>query len=97
MYEIEYTYQAAEDLRWFKKREQVIILDGIDANLRDAPTVVTRNRKLLRANETAEWELRLGDYRILYNVDELVRIVEIQRVGEKHGNRLLFGGREEEL
>jgi mRNA-degrading endonuclease RelE of RelBE toxin-antitoxin system len=97
MYEIGYTSQATEDLRWFKKREQIIILDGVDTNLRYEPTVVTRNRKPMRPNETAEWELWLGDFRVLYNVDELVRIVEIQRVGEKRGSRLLFGGVEEEL
>jgi mRNA-degrading endonuclease RelE of RelBE toxin-antitoxin system len=97
MYEIEYTPQAAEDLRRFKKRERKIILDGIDDNLRYEPTVETRNRKQMRPNDVAEWELRLGDFRVLYNVDERVRIVEIQRVGEKRGSRFFFGGIEEEI
>jgi mRNA-degrading endonuclease RelE of RelBE toxin-antitoxin system len=97
MYHIEYAPEAAQGLKWFSKREQKIILDGIDDNLRHEPTVETRNRKQLRPNDVAEWELRLGDFRVLYNVDEIVRVVEIQRVGEKRGNRFFFRGREEEL
>ncbi len=97
MYSIEYTPKAAQDLKWFKKREQKIILDGIDENLCYEPTIETRNRKHMRSNDVAEWELRLGDFRILYNVDEIVRIVEIQRVGEKRGNRFFVRGREGEI
>ncbi len=97
MYETEYTSQAAEDLKWFSKREQKIILDGIDDNLRYEPTVATRNRKPMRPNDVAEWELRLGDFRVLYDVDEIVRVVEIQRVGEKRRDRFFFRGREEEI
>jgi len=51
----------------------------------------------MRPNDVAEWELRLGDFRVLYDVDESVRIVEIQRVGEKRGNRFFFRGREGEI
>ncbi len=97
MYTVEYTPKATEDLKWFSKREQKIIIDGIDDNLTYEPTVKTRNRKQMRPNDVAEWELRLGDFRILYNVDEIVRIVEVQRVGEKRGNRFLFRGREGEI
>ena len=97
MYEIEYAPQAVEDLKWFSRREQNIVLDGIDANLRHEPTFETRNRKRLRPNATAEWGLRIGNLRVLYDVDARVRIVEIQRVGEKRGSRILFRGKEEEL
>jgi mRNA-degrading endonuclease RelE of RelBE toxin-antitoxin system len=97
MYNVEYSPEAAQDLKWFSKREQKIILDGIDDNLRYEPAVETRNRKQMRPSDVAEWELRLGDFRVLYNIDESVRIVEIQRVGEKRGNRFFFRGREEEI
>jgi mRNA-degrading endonuclease RelE of RelBE toxin-antitoxin system len=97
MYDIEYTEAAIQDLRWFAKREQNVILDGIEQRLRFEPTVVTRHRKRLRPNSTAGWELRLGDYRVLYDVEAHVQIVEIKRIGEKRGNAFLFGGRTEEL
>ena len=48
MFEIELTDQAIEDLQWFKKHEQNVIIDGIEANLCYEPTMETRNRKRLR-------------------------------------------------
>jgi mRNA-degrading endonuclease RelE of RelBE toxin-antitoxin system len=60
MYEIEFSDDALEDLESLKKNEQNEVLDDIDANLRYEPAVETRNRKQLRPNQTAEWELRIG-------------------------------------
>lgn len=97
MFEIEFTARANEELRWFKKHEQNVVLDAIYTQLPYEPTVRTRNRKPLSANQTAAWELRIGDFRVFYDVDEKVRIVEIQRVGEKRGSWLFFRGRREEL
>ena len=97
MFQIEYTQEAVEDLKWFKKPEQRRIVEGIDLQLRYEPTVETRNRKRLRPNDLAEWELRLGDFRVLYRADEQVHIVEVCRVGEKSGNQFLFRGRKEDL
>lgn len=48
-------------------------------------------------NEIAAWELRLGNFRVLYNVDEQVRIVEVQRIGEKRGNAFFFKGRKTDV
>jgi mRNA-degrading endonuclease RelE of RelBE toxin-antitoxin system len=56
-----------------------------------------RNLKLLRPNATADWELRIGDFRVLYDVDQQVLIVAIKRVGEKRGNTLYFRGQKEDL
>ncbi len=97
MFEVELTDQAIEDLQWFKKYEQNVILDGIEANLSYEPMTETRNRKHLRPNDTAEWELRLGMYRVLYNVEEKVRIVSIERIAAKPRNKYLFQGEEGEL
>jgi mRNA-degrading endonuclease RelE of RelBE toxin-antitoxin system len=97
MYNIEYTEVSIQDLRSFKKHEQTAILDGIERRLCHEPTVATRHRKRLRPNSTAKWELRLGDFRVLYDVETQVQIVEIKRIGEKRGNALLFRGAREEL
>jgi mRNA-degrading endonuclease RelE of RelBE toxin-antitoxin system len=43
MFEIEFTPEAEQDLKWFRKNEQNVILDGIEAQLRYEPTVETRN------------------------------------------------------
>jgi mRNA-degrading endonuclease RelE of RelBE toxin-antitoxin system len=97
MYDIEYTYTALEDLQWFRKHEQNLIVDGIDQQLRYEPTVETRNRKRMQVNEHAEWELRIGDFRVLYNVESQVRIVETQRIGEKRGNAFFFRRRKTDV
>lgn len=97
MYDIELTPQAIDDLRWFRKHEQQEIAETINQQLRHEPVTQTRNRKPMRQNDIAEWELRVRHFRILYSVDTVVRIVEIQRIGEKRGNRFFFRGREEDV
>ena len=68
-------------MKWFKKREQNIILDTIYAQLPYEPNVQTRNRFRRRDNEIAEWELRVAQFRVYYNVEETARIVSIEAVG----------------
>jgi mRNA-degrading endonuclease RelE of RelBE toxin-antitoxin system len=70
IYEITFTSEASRDLKALRKHEQQEILDGIDDNLRHEPTTEIRNRLRMRPNELAEWELRLGSFRVFYNVFE---------------------------
>ncbi|NJM41105.1 MAG: addiction module toxin RelE [Anaerolineae bacterium] len=70
MYSIEYTESALDDLKYFRKAERQLILDQIDLQLMYEPTVETTNRKRLRSNELAEWELRIGMFRVFYDVTE---------------------------
>jgi mRNA-degrading endonuclease RelE of RelBE toxin-antitoxin system len=78
MYDIEFTEAALADLKWFKKHEQNEIVDGIEANLHYEPAVETRNRSPLRPNQTAEWKLRLGNFRVYYDVETVAWIVSIE-------------------
>jgi mRNA-degrading endonuclease RelE of RelBE toxin-antitoxin system len=97
MYQIQYSQDAVQDLKFFRKSDQQRILEGIEQQLRYEPTIETRNRKPMRANPVAEWELRLGAFRVLYNVEETVSIVDVQRVAEKQGNAFFFRGSQEDL
>jgi len=97
MYEIEFSDDALQDLKSLKKNEQNEVLDDIDANLRHEPAIETRNRKRLRPNQTAEWELRIGQFRVFYDVYEAVKIVSIEAVGLKIGSLLRFRGKERPL
>lgn len=97
MYTIEFSETARLDLHWFRKHEQRMITDGILQRLRYEPIQENRNRKPLRPNMAADWELRVGQFRVLYTVDVQVRIVAIQRIGEKRGNALFFRGRQEAI
>jgi mRNA interferase RelE/StbE len=53
----------------------------------------TKNRKKLRANPVAPWELRIGNYRIFYEVDNDSVKVIIILVGAKEHNILFIRGK----
>lgn len=94
MFEISLSPSAFDDIAWFSKRERRVILDAIAEQLSHQPDVETRNRKRLRPNRAAEWELRINRYRVFYDVTVSQRLVEIKLVGLKQGNRLLIRGQE---
>lgn len=98
-FEINFTSNAANHVRAYRKFEQKIILDAIEEQLSCEPTVETRNRKRLGENELSDWELRIDNYRVFYDVvikDE-DRIVQIKAVGHKEHNTLYIGGKEFQL
>lgn len=95
MYTIEITPIAQEDIRSLRKYEQNIIIEAIETQLTYQPTIETTNRFRRYPIEIAEWELRVGSFRIFYNVEESVRIVRVERVGHKPNNTLFFRGKKE--
>jgi mRNA-degrading endonuclease RelE of RelBE toxin-antitoxin system len=97
MYEIRYTSEAMTDLAALRKFERENILDQVDAYLKYEPSIETRNRKRLKPNTIADWELRLGKYRVLYDIEEEVKIVAIQAVGVKIGSQLFIRNEKAEL
>jgi hypothetical protein len=59
---------------------------------------VTRNRKPVRPNELAAWELRLGALRVFYDVlTEPDSVVVIRAIGVKVHNRVFIDNRETSL
>lgn len=97
MYEIEVTPEAIGDLRMLKKRERQIVIREVEEQLRYEPTQETQNRKRLRPNQLAEWELRVERYRVFYDVDNAIGIVKVVAVGLKIGNRLYIQNEEYQL
>jgi mRNA-degrading endonuclease RelE of RelBE toxin-antitoxin system len=94
MFRIAFTESALEDIAWFRKREQTIIFDRVEEQLAHEPNVETRNRKRLRPNKVAQWEVRIDTYRVFYDVDVDAGVVEVKMVGSKKGNKLLVRGKE---
>ena len=97
MYEVRFTPDAFDDLHSLRKFEERQILREIKQQLKHTPAVETRNRKRLRPNDLAEWEARIGDFRVFYDVDEGVKSVKIEAIGRKKGSRLVIRGEEYEL
>ena len=97
MFEIELTLDAIDDMRLLRKYERQQIVETIQDQLAQQPTEETRNRKRLRPNQLAEWELRIGRFRVFYDIDAQANRVKIEAVGYKRGNRLLIHGEEYKL
>jgi mRNA-degrading endonuclease RelE of RelBE toxin-antitoxin system len=91
-FKITITLDAERQLRWLPARDQRTVEASILARLQLDPTTPTRAIKRLRPNPLAQFELRAGDLRALYNVDgdEVVILV----VGKKDGNTLIVEGEE---
>src|SRR5438552_18957162 len=95
--EINYTEDALVDLEGFRKYDQTLILDTVDRQLAHQPAVETRNRKHLRPNRVSEWELRVGHFRVFYDVVADEHLVKVVAIGYKEGSRLFLHGEEFEL
>jgi len=48
----------------------MLVFDTVDRQLAYQPTTETRNRKPMRPNLLAPWELRIGNVRVYYDVAE---------------------------
>lgn len=96
-FRVEYAHEAVRHLRGFSARDRAAILDAVLRQLSHEPTTPTRNRKLLRANPTAPWELRLGAIRVYFEVHEGLAVVTVRAIGVKVRERVLIGGVEVDL
>ena len=97
-YKIEYSPESEAHLRFLTARQQAIVLDAVDEQLTYQPTVETKNRKLMRLNPLAPWELRNGDLRVYYDVEEEPEaVVYINAVGIKERNQVRIAGEIYEL
>jgi mRNA-degrading endonuclease RelE of RelBE toxin-antitoxin system len=94
-YAIEYLPDAIEHLEALDANQRAVLFDGVREQLTHQPTVRTRNRKRMRPNPLAPWELRVGPLRAFFDVqDEPPPTVLIVAVGIKEGNRVRIGGKE---
>ena len=80
---------AREHLDALRAFDRNRILDQIDYQLGSRPTVVTARRKMLvGATPSFEhvqpvWQLRVGDFRVIYDVDRRERVVIVRAVLHK--------------
>jgi mRNA-degrading endonuclease RelE of RelBE toxin-antitoxin system len=91
-FNISITDEAERQLRGLPVRDQRLIETAIIARLEYQPQRPTKAIKRLRPNPFAEFELRVGDLRALYNIEG--DVVVILLVGRKVGNKLIVGGEE---
>lgn len=97
-YEVEFALSVKAHLEALTTRERSTVLNAIERQLAHEPLLETRNRKPLRPNPIAPWELRIGKLRVFYEVahGELA-VVRILAVGKKDRNIVRIAGKEIEL
>jgi len=85
---------AKSDLRSLRAFDRQRIGDDIDDQLTDQPAVQTRRRKQMRMEEGTlpfdvppGWELRVGDLRVYYDVDEESQVVNVRAIRLKPTHR----------
>jgi mRNA interferase RelE/StbE len=91
-FRISITAEAESQFKGLAVRQRRSLEAAIQARLMHQPQTPTKSIKKLRPNPLAEFELRVGDLRLLYNVEgvEVVLLV----VGRKVGNKLIVKGEE---
>jgi mRNA-degrading endonuclease RelE of RelBE toxin-antitoxin system len=89
MFEIKYVESIADDLKRLSAGQRKRILNRIEAQLAHEPTRETQNKKILVGlvppweHVEPVWELRIGEYRAFYDVDDAASVVIIRAIRHK--------------
>jgi len=69
MFDVVVVPAAVRQMRRLRRVDAVRILDAIDGHLRYEPERPTRTIKRLRGRQDATYRLRVGDFRVFYDVE----------------------------
>ena len=95
-FEVVFSPNAELDLAYHRTFEQRIIVDAIKDHLAVDANVESKRRKKMIENRLAPWELRAGDFRVFYEIEDDA-IVKIISIGQKQHNILFIRGEKAEL
>jgi len=91
-FEIKLLADSVRELKGLRVHEQRRIADAIESQLRHEPIATSRNRKCLVGltpsfdHVPPVWELRVGEFRVFYDVDTQAQVVYVRAVRRKpHG------------
>ena len=90
---VEITPLAVACLKNIRAYDRRRIVDEIEKQLREQPTFETRNRKRLDElvpdfeHQAPVWELRVGDYRVFYDVDAATSTVFVRVIRRKEAGQ----------
>lgn len=89
MFAIELAAEALLELQRLRATDQRRVVDAVEKQLAHEPTKATRRRKLLIGilppweQVRPVWQLRVGDFRVFYDVDADARVVVVRSVRRK--------------
>jgi mRNA-degrading endonuclease RelE of RelBE toxin-antitoxin system len=93
MFTLKFSESVSSDLKPLRATDRKRILDAIDEQLLHSPTQQTRNKKIVVGlkppwdHEEPIWELRVGRFRVFYDVNEKEKRVAVRAVREKPAHR----------
>ncbi len=80
MYSIRFKKSAEKELE--KLPSQIIkrIVKSIDTLVENPKPV---GSKKLEGQKESLWRIRIGDYRVIYLIEDVIKIIEIRRIGHR--------------
>ena len=93
MFAIRFEVKALAELDCLRAFDRARIIDDVERNLRKEPLVESRRKKVLRGlippwyQVGPVWQLRVGDFRVFYDVDEANGTVIVRSVRHKGPHR----------
>lgn len=82
MYAVNWSNKAKKQLRKIDRKEQITIIDAVDGLVRFPGT----KNVIALTNHEYGYRMRVGNYRVLFDADTEVRIIEIQQVKKRDDN-----------
>lgn len=81
-YRVEFTQRALKDLKKLDRHTQALLLGWIRKNLEgcENPRI---HGKGLTANRSGQWRYRVGDYRLLAEIDDGKIVIFVLNVGHR--------------
>jgi mRNA-degrading endonuclease RelE of RelBE toxin-antitoxin system len=78
-YELLYSEEAVEQMKNLRSFDRTSVLNQIEQVLRVNPALESKARvKLLRQPAPTQYRLRVGEFRVFYDVDqETVRVIQV--------------------
>ncbi|MCF0124350.1 MAG: type II toxin-antitoxin system RelE/ParE family toxin [Clostridia bacterium] len=81
-YKVEYSVKAIKNLRKLDKHTRDLIVSWIDKNLVDCENPRIHGKGLVE-NKSGFWRYRVGDYRIICEIEEEKVIVLVLEIGHR--------------
>jgi len=79
-YQITIRKKALKELELLPKKTNekiVLVIDALSENPRP------QGCKKLKGEEEYLWRIRVGDYRIIYTIEDSIKIIDIRRIGHR--------------
>ena len=81
-YTVEYTQQAVKDLRKLDKQTRTFILSWVEKNLVNCENP-RQHGKGLTANRSGQWRYRVGDYRLIADIQDNRVVILLLHIGHR--------------